>query len=336
MTVIFQDGFETGNFSSWTSAGAKFSVVSSPVHSGSYSALSSDPTGTWGPLIKSLTAPTVLFVRAYIQIPNGLIAVSHQLISFLGPNFENIALLQIVHWGGQYWWGCACGDPAGIDGGLVYGSNALAFVLDPTHWYCIELECQLGATGYVKVYADGVQVDTASGNNAAYGAISSVALNGWASGPINVIFDDVVMSDAYIGTGTVTPPALAVSVAPMSSNIQVGSTVGLIATSTGGTAPHTITWLDGVSNAVLGSGSTLTYMASQAGVFTVYARVTDGAGSTVESADATITASTTVPPRVKSGAGTYYLLPAPMLHKLWVLREKYIGKKMHKKLHPLI
>lgn len=39
--------------------------------------------------------------------------------------------------------------------------------------------------------------------------------------------------------------------------------------------------------------------------------------------------------RTKSGAGIYYLLPVNTLHRLWVLREKWIGKK-HKYLHPLV
>jgi len=38
----------------------------------------------------------------------------------------------------------------------------------------------------------------------------------------------------------------------------------------------------------------------------------------------------------KSGAGTYYLLPAPLFNKLHRLRDRFISKKHHKRVHPLI
>lgn len=39
---------------------------------------------------------------------------------------------------------------------------------------------------------------------------------------------------------------------------------------------------------------------------------------------------------IKSGGGTYYLLPIPLFNKLHRLRDRFISKKQHKRLHPLI
>jgi len=39
---------------------------------------------------------------------------------------------------------------------------------------------------------------------------------------------------------------------------------------------------------------------------------------------------------MRSGAGTYYLLPIPLFDKLHQLRDRFISKNKHRRLHPLI
>ena len=39
---------------------------------------------------------------------------------------------------------------------------------------------------------------------------------------------------------------------------------------------------------------------------------------------------------VKSGGGTYYLIPKPAFQRLKKLRDRFISAKTHKRLHPII
>jgi hypothetical protein len=39
---------------------------------------------------------------------------------------------------------------------------------------------------------------------------------------------------------------------------------------------------------------------------------------------------------IKSGGGVYYLLPMPLFQRLHRWRDRFLGKKTHRKLHPLI
>ncbi len=147
--------------------------------------------------------------------------------------------------------------------------------------------------------------------------------------------------------GTLPPPPinnLAITIAPMTAALGTGQTQTFAATVTGGTAP-TIAWFwtTGVSAFQIGTGPTVNYTFPNAGTFQIYAVVTDptAANSPLQSASATVTvtAPQLSPPPSKSVAARSIgplALPAVIVHELWRLRERYISKEVHRKLHPLV
>ena len=68
----------------------------------------------------------------------------------------------------------------------------------------------------------------------------------------------------------------------------------------GGTLPYSVAWINNTSQAVLGTGLTYTFNATQAGLFPIKARVTDGAGDAVDSNVVQITVTETPTQRTLS------------------------------------
>lgn len=68
--------------------------------------------------------------------------------------------------------------------------------------------------------------------------------------------------------------------------------------------------------------------------FTQVSTVNGFAETTIQLSDPT--APPTPPPRIKSGAGVYYLLPVQVFRNLHRLRDRVFSKKAHEKLHPFI
>lgn len=164
MVVLFTEGFETGAFNEWTNPSPYFSIVAAPVHGGNFAALGNfDGAGT-GPqtLIETLATPqNSLNVQGYFKFESDALTVSGQLITIDAAGHNHVGIAQLVYVNGQYYWTAGISD--------VVSSNSLAFVIDRTHWYCIELEVSIGTEGVVNVYVDGVLVATATGDNSLFG-----------------------------------------------------------------------------------------------------------------------------------------------------------------------
>mgnify|MGYP001090431807 CR=1 FL=1 len=146
------DGFETGAKADfWTElVGALYDVVSSPVHCGSYAALSSNSDATW---YYSLTPSLVKWFKLYFRIvpnpdspPTGVSSGGKLLAVCLGPKEVHLYV---------------------VTGGAVSPRFQIQTAAGPTvngitplqvnTWYCVELRVEGNTSGGVqKLYLDGV------------------------------------------------------------------------------------------------------------------------------------------------------------------------------------
>jgi hypothetical protein len=199
-TVIFADGFESGNFSAWT--GVKTyspEIVSDVVHDGSYAAFCNN-TGI-RVCYKEVMPVNHLFIRAYYKF--GAMSVEwaiHGLGYFVEHDMVQIvAMFAIAHITGSnyFWWFEA------INGTDLQDVSSSSFTLDVNHWYCMELEMFVdGSAGYTKLYVDGVLAASLDGvDNDYYGPIGRAGAGQVFESRNNepVWWDCCVIADSYIG-----------------------------------------------------------------------------------------------------------------------------------------
>jgi hypothetical protein len=194
--TIFSDGFESGDFSAWTSTSGTPTIVTSPVHHGTYAARF-DASAEY--ITKTFTAVNLIYVRVYFQSAN-----------YPGSNTDDrFTVFRVGTTGGTYphfiqWrrdsYGNVCWRVSPV-GGATRNIYNPAPTLNT--WYCVEIMCKIGTTdGEARTYINGVEVDAQTGlNNAGGGSIDKVQV-GLTSvvGTVPTTTEDcVVVADTYIG-----------------------------------------------------------------------------------------------------------------------------------------
>jgi len=199
--VIFEDGFESGDFSAWTGTGGTPSVTPGDTHHGTYKAEMSEGDFCY----KSFTPQVHLFLRAYVKI-----------ISISSDQYRCILAIRDLVTGS---WSALVyvRDSAGtLQWGLRYNNLAgYAWSTQQTPvtnvWYAVELEVKsdnVGNTGENRVYVDDSELTDITQT----GLTTTEADSGYAYlGPfdgtatIALHFDCAVVADTYIGP-EVPPP----------------------------------------------------------------------------------------------------------------------------------
>ena len=187
-TVLFSDGFESGDFSAWTGTDNAPIVQSTIKHHGTY-AMKIDAAGEFAYKLLD-TAKNNLFMRMYWQA-DATPANGNQtgMLSF----YESDAVterLQVRVWnnGGTITWILAISGTS-----YTYTSGSC----NPNQWYCIEAEYD-SVSDVHNLWLDGVnvisQVDTETGTVQYVIADSAIGFFGTAQ-----YIDCVVVADAYIG-----------------------------------------------------------------------------------------------------------------------------------------
>ena len=190
-TTIFSDGFESGNFSAWSSQTGTPTVSTTYSHTGTYSCkINAAATDTK----RNFTARDIGFELAYIYF---------DALSQTSGNYLGFMVLE----------NAATGDGARAE---VYhnGSHSVFALQDIQHserlqttvvvatgqWYCVQIECQkgVGSANGMYMWIDGVQSagPTTNGINVQI----DLARVGWhfVGGSATYYVDDVVVADAYI------------------------------------------------------------------------------------------------------------------------------------------
>jgi hypothetical protein len=206
--VVFSDGFESGDFSAWTSqpftAGDTAAVEALHVHHGSFNALfTTDGSGAseYAYTYKTIGAIATVYGRAYFKILTAFPAAAqtYRLLQFgVGSTF--VAMVLLLNDGGVMKWQLGWHNGAAH----TYTSYTPAIAIALNTWYCIELKVVISAVaGEYRVYIDGVEVITQTGKDSdEHGNITRFGIGEIMSTGTtahSIVTDCAVVDSAYIG-----------------------------------------------------------------------------------------------------------------------------------------
>lgn len=200
MTRLFEDGFESGNFSNWTSTVGSPSITSTVVHHGSY-ALAADRASSDIQVIKNFTAQSSAYARVYVYV-DSLPPASGSLsvLSIRNSNETNVAINACVYnqngtpkWAVKHYpnW--------------THGSGEVSDVVVQTgRWYRVELYIsRVSSTVSWKLWIDGAQIFSSSHATNKSVDINQVIAGAWdTTGDVYV--DCVAVDTNYIGPDITT------------------------------------------------------------------------------------------------------------------------------------
>jgi hypothetical protein len=218
--VIFQDEFESGNFSAWTGNYADTDctaeVVPAPVKSGFYSgkfvtaAVASGNKKAY--VYKSLSDASYYYARAYVYLDSDALPLDDVddrfgFIQFLAGSTP-LATAQVRH--------TTDGDFFGF---VTYGMSFMgttAVLPEEGKWYCIEFYLKLGTgtSGEARLWIDGVERAAKTGydntNGGQYTVINQVRFGNPytvnVQHQVTVYADLCAVGDSYIGPVQEQPP----------------------------------------------------------------------------------------------------------------------------------
>ena len=198
-TVIFSDGFESGDFSAWSeiSGGGTIEVVNTKPHHGVYSAHFVGTGNSHAYAIQYIGSYATLYHRLYIYIDSSTVDAYGYFLTQMGSNYIDFFQLGVT--------GASRALYLQYRDGGAGNTSTSATTLSLDTWYCIEVKLVKSSTvGEVVVYLNDVEVSdlTHTGlNNDDAGNTFRVGvgvLNEWAY-VIDEFIDCVVVADAYIG-----------------------------------------------------------------------------------------------------------------------------------------
>jgi len=226
-TEFFSDGFESGDFSAWTSiytTGGTVTVVESPVYLGTYAA-KFDATGNYG-CAASKTLGSVystLYFRAYVYFEelSSSDGSFSRLLQLRLNDGTNIVCIGRRHVSGQPRWGLRY-----LDGSQV--NVSITSPLPETgQWHCVEIKGVIDSSvGEVRAWIDGIELFTYTGINTGSTSMNRLTVGraqfDYTADIGTTYMDCVIVADEYIegedvslpttigttteNTGTRTPP----------------------------------------------------------------------------------------------------------------------------------
>jgi hypothetical protein len=193
-TVIFSDGFESGDFSAWNSTEGSPVIVSSPTHHGAKAAQGTGSGSVWIAYVPFSPYSDAYF-RGYIRFPSVLGAGEYaECMTIIGTEGQQMYLWQ---YGTTFQLRVPSGDNSISD--ITITANT---------WYCIEIRRKVGAgDGVAQLWIDGIlkvskTAETITGNSQMFRSGTC----GTNSEGYVTIGDCYVIADAYIGPEG-APPA---------------------------------------------------------------------------------------------------------------------------------
>ena len=205
-TVIFSDGFETGDFSKWTGSftvsGGTLGVNSSNPHSGTYNAWFTLTGNVYAVEYKDFgSSYASAYARCYVKF------------TALPTSGKSLTLMEFNTHGNNFLAGIGLGYSGGATWRSAYNKNTvvtLKYAGSPAinTWYCIEMELVISSSaGSVSYWIDGTQqaaLEDSGFKNDNYGNLQRLfigadRLTGDTSYAVSAYVDDVVVADAYIG-----------------------------------------------------------------------------------------------------------------------------------------
>lgn len=208
-TIIFSDGFESGDFSAWTGTrnygtNSAPSVQSAVTHHGTYAAMLTKTEGNGGSEIRYIHTESLYYIRFYAYIT-------------ALPSVSNDALT-LVDFGGGNRRFYIYNDAGTIKYKFLAEATLYSFTETPAinTWICFEVAYKVDATtGFAFLAVNDVVKINETGINTGVAGIDVVSLccGSWALGAsvaTTIYYDCVAVSDSYIGTESSVPESLSV------------------------------------------------------------------------------------------------------------------------------
>ncbi|MBN1244781.1 hypothetical protein JXA31_04230 [Candidatus Bathyarchaeota archaeon] len=210
-TELFSDGFESGDFSAWTStatSGSTLSVVGSPVHHGSYALQLSglDTASDEGYAYKQFTDSSEIYARAFYLWKDALPAATGSYWCLTprlsGQNGVTFLVIEPIFDFNNSKWGIRYRSGGAFVNSFETGTSSTS----ADTWYCLEVHSVISAdSGIAELWVDGVQKVSVSGINNTDRLSIRYVLSGCNYVVVNegsartILQDCVVVADAYIG-----------------------------------------------------------------------------------------------------------------------------------------
>jgi DNA-directed RNA polymerase subunit RPC12/RpoP len=203
-TTIFEDGFESGDFSAWTGTDGTISVETTDPYLGTrYAQHTSSSTNSVSECYKSVSNQVEAYMRLYLKFPTVFTGASADGWE-TGPRLTITGVVgaqaKCKYDGSNYYWGVEVYESSGWQ--TYWGS---AFTLQ-SKYYCIELYFKVGQSdGAVALWVDGVQqvnetgLDTNDYGDYITRARDRIQRRTGSDAASLVYTDCVVVADAYIG-----------------------------------------------------------------------------------------------------------------------------------------
>ena len=191
-TEFFSDGFESGDFSAWDSTTGSPSVQSSVVNSGSYAMSATGTSNVYAQ--KTFTDQTIVYIRFYARW------------TALDDTADGTRPLRVLGNDGSSGLFVVRVQTSGISFYNVYGTNIgwhkYSTTMNTNQWHCIEVKIKGGSDGEYRLWLDGTEVITLTGqDNSGMPDVDAiqVGLTKYSVTSTTVYIDDVVVADTYIG-----------------------------------------------------------------------------------------------------------------------------------------
>jgi hypothetical protein len=205
--VIFSDGFESNDFSAWTSqrtfAGGAIAISNTQAHHGTYSCKASFSSAIGeGWTRKTFAGAATVYGRWYVfvdRLPD-TDNDGYGFGGFGGSSNDYCGYLYIFRIAGVYIWRLRYYDGGTGNWQDLAGVDALTL----NTWYCVEIYSHAGdGTAAYKAYINGVEGCNVTGKtqtqNLEWFEVGGIQEAGSSSSTVNVYSDCVVVADAYIG-----------------------------------------------------------------------------------------------------------------------------------------
>jgi hypothetical protein len=275
--TIFSDGFESGDFSAWTSStirsGDNMTVESNNPHHGTYNAkLEIKTTGEgWAYYNKNFlpTNYTTLYYRTYFKSDSNVGGTNGNLFNIMQLT-TSVGTIARVFWtresGSAKWHLNYLSAPATYSD--LYNATP---AINTGQWYCIEVTATIGdGAGSVALYVDETQIISASSLDNDEGGDLNYAVIGctYSTGQtVTAYYDCVLVSDSYIGSEESDAPTFSAvtsnstvssSAFQFSCNVSDGTAVDYVIPSTNNTG----SW---VNSTALDASDATSYIANVTG-----------------------------------------------------------------------
>jgi hypothetical protein len=193
----FRDGFESGDFSAWTSTSGSVSIVQSPIYQGSNSCRTAVITGATNVMcLKTMPEVSEIYMRSYVYFQNLPQETSDYVA--VGPRFSNngTALASVIVNG-------ANPNKWGIRRGSNNYWQSTTSAIQTGKWYCVELHLKLDdPNGILRLWLDGVQIveqTSITGSTLVNEVSENLYLLVTEQSSIVVFHDNIKVSGSYIG-----------------------------------------------------------------------------------------------------------------------------------------